>query len=163
VTTHDTELIVLQHDPAWSCAAWQDVLLLVWRGEATAARAAINVRFLQEFSASHPGGFGIMLVLEPETSPPDDKARQMLADGMRRLGPGMRGAAYLVPMQGFKGSLMRSVITGLSLIARETYPTQAFPRLPEATRWLCARMSQTATPPVAARLEAVVEQLRTRA
>lgn len=157
----DVEPTILERNAVWTCATWQDLIVLVWRGEANAERAARNLRYLREFSAARPGGFCIVVVLEIDATPPDDKARQMMSETMRQLGPTIRGVAYFVPIEGFKGSLMRSVITGLSLVAHEPYPTQAFARLPEATRWLVGRMPPGQAP-APARIETVIEKLRLR-
>lgn len=156
----DSEPTLLQRDAVWTCATWQGLIVLVWRGEATADRAALNVRFLREFAVARPGGFGIVVVLEDAAIPPDERVKKMMAEAMRQLGPRIHGAAYFVPLQGFKGSLLRSVITGLSLVAREPYPTQAFSRLPDAARWLCGRLPPGRHSPAPARVEALVERLR---
>jgi hypothetical protein len=153
---------LLQHDAVWTCATWHDLFLLVWRGQATAARAVENVRFLDEFSAARPGGFCLLIVLEPSASPPDDRARQMLAECMRRNSQSVRGAAYFIPMEGFKGSLMRSVVTGLSLLARETFTTRVFARLPEATRWLGEQWPGASRATEVTQIEPLVQQLRAR-
>ncbi len=113
--------------------------MLVWRGITTEPRARLATGTLREMASR--GRFGVVVVVEPEASPPGADTRPMFAKAMRDCGDQNAGVAYVIPADGFRGAAIRSAVTGLSLLAREPYPTKVFRSLPEATAWLAPRVS----------------------
>jgi len=133
---------IVASDSDWVCARWRNVVFLVWRGVTTAERAHIAARVLREMVAEHEQGVGIVTVVEPNAPPPDGAVRPIFAKGMREHGSKIRACAYVVPQGGFGGAAVRAAITGLSLVAREPYPTRTFATPDAAAEWLDARLAR---------------------
>jgi hypothetical protein len=84
---------------------------------------------------------GLLYVLRITTAPPPDGAT---LDVYRELMRDPRGylcaTAVLSEQQGFTAAMVRSVITGLILIARPRFPTKVFGDLGETTHWLAEHL-----------------------
>lgn len=148
---------IVASDSDWVCARWRNVLFLVWRGVTTAERAHVASRVLRETAAEHEAGIGIVTVVEPNAPPPDGAVRPIFAKGMREHGARIRACAYVVPQGGFGGAAVRAAITGLSLLAREPYPTRTFTSPATAAEWLDARLGRAIPMPT---IVAAIERAR---
>lgn len=144
-------------DADWSCASWNSVLLLVWRGATTVARARLAMATLTTLAGAHREGIGLVVVIEPGAPNPDAEARTILTDTMRQLGTKVVGAAYLVPVGGFVGAAVRAAITGLGLMSRVAYPLKVVATASEAASWLATRLPGSVEP---SELERAVEAAR---
>lgn len=152
---------LLASERDWSCGTTGCAFLLCWRGPATVARARLVADALSSFSAAQRQ-IVLLTVVTPEATPPDTAARAVFAQGMRDVGPKVRGSAYFVPIDGFKGAAVRGAVTGISLLAREPFPTRVFARLTEASAWLSQRVeSDLAAAAFGGELEAAVASLLT--
>jgi hypothetical protein len=152
---------VYASDADWTCAAWKQIFCLVWRGDATAARARFALSAFDSFLAKGNGKVAGFVVVEPGAPPPESEVRPIFAQMMRKAGDRMVGLAYFVPGTGFKSAMVRGAVTGLSLLAREPYPTHVFTMLDESLQWLGNRLyGQTYSPGFVSDAEMVVKSLR---
>lgn len=152
------ELRLLASDADWCCGTWNDTFILVWWGAATMSRATLAAHEMKRFAESRPGGVVLFTVVMPTATPPDGHVRPVFSRAMRDASAHIRGSAYFVPIAGFKGAAVRSVITGLSILAGESFPTTCHADLGRATTWAEQRLLG-AEPGRAARLARVVDQL----
>lgn len=153
----------LAFDDEWCCCTWQDAFVLVWWGAATAQRASLAAASMRAFAAARPRGCVLFTVITPTATPPDSSVRPIFSKAMRDAADHIRGAAYYVPIAGFKGAAVRSVITGLALLAGERFPTTAHGELPHAAAWAMGRLASGWNASWRAeQLSQVVEQLLDR-
>jgi hypothetical protein len=138
-------LRIVASDLHWSSGVWQDAMVVVWRGTTDLARARAATELMREVTRLH-GGVGIVVVVEPESPLPDGATRPIFAKAMRECGSRIAGAAYVIGTGGFMGAAVRGAITGLSLIAREPYPTKTFPSVASAASWVGPRMTPSPHP-----------------
>jgi len=143
-------------DADWSCGIWLDVLILAWRGVTDEERALVATSTMRELARTRER-FAVVVVVEPAAHPPGSDTRPLFAAAMRACGRQVVGVAYVVPTDGFRGAAIRSAITGLSLLAREAYPTKAFRSIGEAAAWVAPRVSSETS---VALLESAVDQVR---
>jgi hypothetical protein len=130
-------------NPDFCGGRWQNLGVLVWRGATTAEGARRATKLVRETALAHTvEGVAIAILLEAGASPPAADARAILAAGMRESGRHIRGVAYVVSAGGFAGAALRGAITGLSLLAREPYPTQVHADAPGASAWLAKRLGE---------------------
>ena len=128
---------VVAFDSDWASGRWRNILVLVWRGQTNFARAKRAIALAKDMAAEHAAaGMGIIIVVESKALVPDADARPVFVAGMRECGPSIRGAAYVVTASGFGGAAIRAAISGLSLVAREPYPTRVFATPNDAAKWL---------------------------
>ena len=101
------------------------------------------------------GSFSFML---------DAEGRQAGVDLTARCEPFNRGQAMIIDVIGFKGSLLRSMLAGVNLVARSKAPQKVFSQVGPAARWLCELEAQPGyvrdqAQSVAVTLEALVTSL----
>jgi hypothetical protein len=147
-------------EPDYKVAVADSTFVLLWRGAATPERARLVCAAISR-RAAH-GRFVAITVVEENAPPPEGPARQIFAATMREIRHSIAGNAYFMPISGFRGSVIRSVITGLNLLAGDPYPTRAFDALPPAARWVAGRLHDDAAAAdvLARRLQSQVEGLR---
>ena len=115
----EPELEITVSDHHWSAGHWGPMLIFVWRGVTSVERVTTVGRLTSEVAARCPNGVGVLVVLEPEASTPNEEARKLLASVMRDRSAVVKGLAYAVVGAGFGAAAVRAVIAGLSLLARE--------------------------------------------
>jgi hypothetical protein len=92
----------------------------------------------------------------PKLDPPPEPVRNAYRRLMNDKTTIVRGSAVIVEQQGFFGSVVRSVVTSLSVLARPVYPTRALPDKASAARWLLDRLAEhDSGPPPATAFELV--------
>jgi hypothetical protein len=153
----NVEVEIVASDSEWSCGRRRNLVVLVWRGETTADRARKATEVLREMAEQRAGGIGIAVVVEPKAPPPEADVRPLFTAAMRECGPRIRGVAYVVPAGGFRGAAVRAAITGLSLVAREPYPTHVFAESERAAAWIAERLGEDWT---TSRVSVTVERVR---
>jgi hypothetical protein len=155
----EPELEITVSDHHWSAGHWGPMLIFVWRGVTSVERVTTVGRLTSEVAARCPNGVGVLVVLEPEASTPNEEARKLLASVMRDRSAVVKGLAYAVVGAGFGAAAVRAVIAGLSLLAREGYPTRVFSTTADAAAWLVTRVSPALAP---ASFVSVIERARAR-
>lgn len=121
------------------------VLVLVWRRESTRSAVMDAMRAVQALRALHPGGLGIIVVVEPTAAPPSGEIRRALAETLGSLGPVVKRSALVHEGTGFRAAAVRAVVTGLSAIAQQPYPHQVFDSVDLAATWVMQGLPREAT------------------
>jgi len=92
----------------------------------------------------------------PKLDPPPEPVRNAYRKLMNDKRTIVRGSAVIVEQEGFFGSVVRSVVTSLSVLARPVYPTRALPDKASAARWLLDRIAEhDSGPPPATAFELI--------
>lgn len=78
----------------------------------------------------------------PKLDPPPEAVRAVYRRLMNDKSTIVRGSAVIVEQEGFFGSVVRSVVTSLSLLARPVYPTRALPTKATAAQWLLEQLAE---------------------
>lgn len=119
-------------------ATWKNVSLLVWRRETTieGVRAARDV--YDQLSKASPGGVFLCTIVEAKARAPDLEPRRALARFLANCSGTMIMSAVVHEGVGFTAAMVRSVVTGLALVANLPYPHKVFPTLSDADTWFRA-------------------------
>ncbi|MFO0548201.1 MAG: hypothetical protein U0271_07420 [Polyangiaceae bacterium] len=109
----------------------------------------------------HPRGIVSLNVLERSASPPEAPARQAFAGVIRTLGDGVKAYAAVRESEGFGLAIVRSVLTGVTMLVRTPAPLKLFGAVDEAADWLVPHLG----PPTlnGVDLTAAVRELRSPA
>jgi hypothetical protein len=150
-------LRVLEVSRDHAFGALPGVVFYVWRGATTVAAARGIMTHVARIHAEHPTIPCVLMgVVEAGTPPPDSDARKALGESMQKGSAHLRASALAFEGEGFQASMVRAVATGLSLLARTSYPHQVFAGVDQAAGWL----SQQVPEHDAATLIAGLQQLR---
>ncbi len=134
---------LLHMDQHQALAVWDHLVLVIWRGEVDLAAVQRLERAGVEALKRHPRGVGLMGVVESTAVPPSAEMRKQSAASNDRLARlGMVGIAGVLSQKGFAGSVMRGVITGLTLLSRAEHPFKVFENHSDGAVWLAKRLSE---------------------
>ncbi|WP_433935165.1 hypothetical protein AB3662_10890 [Sorangium cellulosum] len=130
---------LLERTDVYVVATWRQLMLLVWRGQATVAGVERSRAFFQAWAARQPGGAAFLIVLPPHnTGPPDEKTRAAMQRAASAPGGYLKGIATLIESEGFIAASVRAIM--MRLQARGTHgPAPNIFRTPaEAATWAAA-------------------------
>lgn len=119
-----------------------DVITHVYRGgPITRATVEALERGSQAWSLRSSAPSPLLIVVEPAVPPPEDDVRRRLADYMLRYQDRTLVEAAVYEQEGFRGAVVRGVMTGLRVLARAKHPAKTFAELSEAVPWLLEQLS----------------------
>lgn len=122
---------------------WKNIAVVVWRGTTDAAAVRRLEYAATEVLSRYPDRMAIMGIVETTAVPPSEEMRVLSAATNDRLA--QRGAlafAGVFAQSGFFGSVVRGIVTGLTLLARHNYPFKVFSGHREAIAWFADVLGQ---------------------
>lgn len=132
---------ILRLDENCVMAVWGPVAIVVWAGECTLVEAQFTEVVGDKARLQSSGAFGLLAVVESTAEPPEQDIRRISLHINERLARrGAVGLATVVPGTGFRASVFRGVITGMSLMAGHSYPTKVFEASAGAAAWMRQRL-----------------------
>jgi hypothetical protein len=112
------------------------VVVAMWRKPMDLASTKIAHAAVRDVAKRHPGEAVYINVIRGGVPPPDDDVRRELV-AIVRSGAGVyRCAAILALGNAFVVSLVRSVVAGMVMIVRPTFPMKVFGEVPQAAAWI---------------------------
>jgi len=133
---------LLHMDEHQALAVWDHLVLVIWRGQVDANAVKRLETAGIDVLRQHPRGAGVMGVIESTAVPPSSEMRTLSAQSNDRLAKlGLVGIAGVLSHKGFSGSVMRGVITGLTLLSRSKYPFKVFENHEAGAAWLSKRLA----------------------
>ncbi len=155
------QLRILASNPEYALGWAPSVVLYVWRAQTTLEAAKAATAAIQCAREASSCGRGLLLgIVEERTPPPGLAVRRELAEAMGRHGDFVFASALVFEGRGFQASMVRMVATGLSLMAPFPFPHQVFESLADSTRWLELLSAREPEPVQAARLQALMGEVR---
>jgi len=97
----------------------------------------------EKWHAKIPGKLVEMVVIVPSDAKMTSDERKQMAHIIRRWEDARTASATVILAEGLRGSLHRSVLTGLQLLAPAPHPTKVFATIPDAAWWLSPHVGQT--------------------
>ncbi|WP_437332125.1 serine/threonine protein kinase [Sorangium sp. So ce394] len=113
--------LVAQHTD-YILASWRQIFCVIWRQETTEEGVRRFSDACKKFSKQHPRGIGLLTVIERGASFPPARVREAISAFLAEASAFVRCSAVVVEGAGFQGAAMRSIVTGLTLVARQRYP-----------------------------------------
>jgi hypothetical protein len=102
----------------------------------------------------------LFTVVAKEASPPSSEARTALSNVLRHGVDAVLASAVVMEGDGFRASMVRSVATGLAVVARQPFPHRVFARTADAAEWIDLRLGGSAQHASAAEISVALEELR---
>lgn len=146
----------------YALATWKQVFVIFWRGETTLAAVANVRRRVGEFGALHPEGTGLFSLVYEDSPLLNAKVGEGIAQFLREA-THVRASALVFEGTGFRATTVRSVVKGMTMLARQRFSHRVFASLDEAGRWLMPSLAATGVPiGEPDELVAAIAQLRAR-
>ena len=144
---------------SFSARAIGRTAVLIWHTEASLDGAkAIGKIFAELRRQNFTEGLGFLTIIETKTDiRPPAAARHAIARVLRDYGGDIRAGAIVYEADGFKATIVRSVITAINLASSACFPNRIFSTTRHALDWLADELKE---PALLAELQAGVNQLR---
>ena len=148
-------------DPNHRIGTSGSVFFVLWKGDVE-CRIAERVQVsLRAFAQSLEGRRAALLTVVEHGAPlPSSDARTALANILRYNADEVLASAVVMEGDGFRASAVRSVATGLALVARQPFPHRVFPRTLDATEWLAQRLSGEPGSATAVEISRAMDEIR---
>lgn len=108
--------------PDYALATWQQIFAVIWRHETTMEGAAHLRAACTAFAKDNPSGIGLLTIVEAGAPLPGGPARKEIASFLADASSFIKCSAVIFEGSGFRAASVRSVVTGLTLVARQAYP-----------------------------------------
>jgi hypothetical protein len=138
----DDGLSVIFEEPEFTIATFENALVWSFRGEVNLGRIRRALPVHEALARKYPKGFAVMSIVSedvPLNMPAD--ARELGARITRDFQPHYCGICEVIEGTGFKGSVARSIVAGIRLVARSSVPAKVFPEVDAASRWIGTMMA----------------------
>ena len=116
-------------------ATWQRVMILIWKVHTTMPGVDAAQRVYDAFAAEHPAGIFLLTVVEQDAPMPSSEVRAALATFLSTGASQTLFSAVAHEGTGFQAASVRSVVTGLAMLAKLPYPHKVFASVEQAARW----------------------------
>jgi hypothetical protein len=120
----------------YALATFRDLYIVIWHRNTTMTGAQAVRRGCFAFAESRPKGVALLTIVEEEAPMPASEPRESLATFMRDASDHIKASAVVFEGTGFRAAAVRSVVVGLTMLARQKYPHKVFSGLIEATAWM---------------------------
>jgi hypothetical protein len=137
-------LNVIQHNAYAALGTFENIGVAIWKSATTIELVGVLGAALQKLGQEHEGGIGLIQVVG-DTHPalPSDVHR-----ALQRMLVGAAGhlvcSTVVFEGQGFRAAAVRSVVTGLAMLARLPFPHHIFATVPIAVDWEIAHLKPVA-------------------
>ncbi|MEN9577234.1 MAG: hypothetical protein RJA70_243 [Pseudomonadota bacterium] len=128
---------VIAHTPEFAVYTLERVVVLWWRTEVVVGGAnAITTAFRKLVAeGSEPIGFLTIINADCDVRTPAP-VRAAISKLLNTYDKTIGAAGIVYGAQGFKATVLRSVITAINLASRSSFPNRVFPDLHHGEQWL---------------------------
>ena len=125
---------VVHAEPDYALGSLGPVYVVVWRNETTMKGARHLASGFTDFrTKGNP--HGLITIVEPGAPLPGSEPREIIADFLKSASEHLVVSAVIFEGEGFRGAAVRGVVTGLTMLARQSYPHRVFATMEEASSW----------------------------
>jgi len=127
---------VLRCDLDLAIGASTDLLFTLWRHRTTTEGVRVLTNTFRHFATSRTKPIGLITIIEPQAKMPEAGSREPLARMLKDASEHVLISGVAFEGSGFMAASVRSVVVGLTLLARQTYPHRVFPNVKQASSWI---------------------------
>jgi len=154
------EVRILHSEPSHAIAFLERTLVVLWQTE-TRKEAVLELALLLARLAEEPGRLALIQVIGDHAISPDGDTRAALAKMLKANETRIVASAVVFEGSGFRASMIRSVVIGISLLSRPKCPHTVFASTAEGTEWLSGYMKSNGSPHYAPdRVRLAIDDLR---
>lgn len=136
-----TEPRLLGTDSNHRTGTWGPIFFVVWIGEVEVRTAQGIQGRLRAFANSLPGGRAVLFTVVEGTAPlPSSQGRTALSNILSFCSREVLASAVIMEGDGFRASAVRSVATGVAMLARQPFPHRVFRKIDEGAAWVCSSL-----------------------
>ena len=134
-------------------------VVALWQTETT-IEAVRELASVLAGHAAESGGAGLLQVIDERATPPDGNTRVALAAMLKDNEARIVASAVVFEGSGFRASVVRSVVIGITMLTRPKCPHTVFASVNEGIAWLSGRMGDSDGARHATGMQLAIDQLR---
>ncbi len=131
----------MQATPDFALGYWRDLFICCWRVRTTMEGADELQKHCAEFGRSRSEGIGLLTIIEANAPAPENDARAAIANFLGTADY-IRGSGVAFEGTGFRAAAVRSIVSGLTMLARQPYQHKVFDAVPTTMAWLVPELTQ---------------------
>ena len=129
----DLSLKLLEIDEDHAKGALGNVLLMVWARRTLAAPYRRSLDHLQDLRAEHPDGVCVFKIIENTATPPENDAREAIAEFMKA--PSVAQFSAVFEGAGLKAAAVRTIIYADLALSRPAFPHAVHRSVEASAAW----------------------------
>lgn len=131
---------IIETGPDQTLAFWGDTFIIIFHRNTTVPGVAALANAASRFAEARPNGIGTVTIVEETAPMPPSDARAALAKALDDHSERVRVSAVAYEGTGFRAAAVRSVVAGLTMVARQPYPHKVFATVEEAMVWMAPQL-----------------------
>ena len=156
------EVRILRSDASHGIACVGRTLIVLWQTETRSGAVAELATLLAGFAAES-GSVALLQVIGDQAIPPEGPVRAALAAMLKDNETRIIASAVVFEGVGFRASVIRSIVVGISMLSRPKCPHTVFASSAAGIEWLNAQLKASGSPgQSASSMQLAIEQLRQR-
>jgi hypothetical protein len=131
------DLTLLDAEPgSVTLYAHENITIIVWWGPASTLAVQRLHRITEQRRKQHPQGLSVIHIVKGDLVLPDQETRDAFVRLMRDSDTALAAVAVVIGGGGFWASALRSVITGMRVLARSAFEMRLHGNIDEVLKWL---------------------------
>jgi hypothetical protein len=157
----DKDVQLYHQEADFAVGGGSKLLVIIWREKTTLSGIRICRDYVQKTCAGQGREFALIAIVEARANLPGGEERAALARLLHDSSRWIQVSALAFERGGFVAATIRSVVTGITVLARQQYPHRVFENVQEAARFIEREQLVDNVPPFTTRrVEAIVAELR---
>ncbi len=144
----------------FALAHFHAIFVVIWRMRTTEDGAYVVRTECERFAQTQPDGIALITIVEAGTPMPPAPARDAIAQFLRSGSSYIKASAVLFEGNSFRASAVRSVATGLTLLAKQAFPHKFFVDSGEANAFISQTLSKYLRAPSVDELSSALLRIR---
>jgi hypothetical protein len=121
-------------------ATCRTAFVVIWHNETSKAGVQLLSNWFAKFVKTQTKGVGLITIVEADAPLPSGRAREDLAKFMADNNQVIKTSVVVFEGTGFRAAAVRSVVTGLTMLARQAFPHKVFSAADVALEWFREQM-----------------------
>jgi len=156
------EVRILRSEASHGIAFVGRTLVVHWQTE-TRGEAVAELASLLAGQADEAGSIALLQVIGDQAIPPDGPTRAALAAMLKANETRIIASAVVFEATGFRASVIRSIVIGISMLSRPKCPHTVFESTSAGSAWLSQHLKASGSPHHAVEvIELAIDRLRQR-
>jgi len=154
-----TQVRLLRTESSHGIALSGPTVVVLWQTD-TRSEAVQELASLVAAQAAETGSVALLQVIGERATAPDASVRAALAAMLKANEARIVASSVVFEATGFRASLIRSIVIGISMLSRPSCPHSVFSSVNEGIAWLSSRVGASNAARHAAGMQLAIDQLR---
>lgn len=129
----------------YAMTSLDNLFITLWRVHTRLEGIEKYVKHVAALANQHATGIGLLTIVPPKAVPPESDVRGRLARAFSEA-PNVMGSAICFEGSGLRATIVRSVVTGLTIISRPVFPHKVFASLEEGVTFVNEHLAAAGAP-----------------